>query len=427
LQQQQQQKRLPSKQKTSPVSYAFEFLRSEDSQKQYPKKVKLLFDYLGLEGKNLEQQGQAFLEKAREDQHWPQEVIMDFLDFQKKRVQKGELAAGTLKNIYQPIKLFCELHDLTAINWRRISMSLPKARKESDDRCPTLEEIRKLVEFPDRRIKPIVYTMLSSGIRVGAWDFLKWKHVTPMNNDKGELLAAKLTVYAGEREEHYSFITPEAYRALKDWMEFRALYHEKITPDSPLMRDLWRTVDIRIGEKGGGINGVAIRPEPLSSGGVRKLLLRALIAQGIFPPLPRGVRRHEFKAAHGLRKYFKTYAESAGMKTSFIEFFMNHTKGVEGSYHKPPIEFALTEYLKAVEKLEINDDKLTLQKQIAELTERSKEENYVIKGKLSEKDRELQLLRQRDELNNDALAALSERLMELEARFEQQQPQRRKD
>ena len=42
----------------------------------------------------------------------------------------------------------------------------------------------------------------------------------------------------------------------------------------------------------------------------------------------------------------------------------------------------------------------------------------MINTKLAEKDRELQLLRERDELDNDALAALSERLMELEAKFE---------
>jgi hypothetical protein len=41
----------------------------------------------------------------------------------------------------------------------------------------------------------------------------------------------------------------------------------------------------------------------------------------------------------------------------------------------------------------------------------------MINARIADKDRELQLLRQRDELNNDALAALSERLMELEAQF----------
>jgi hypothetical protein len=55
-----------------------------------------------------------------------------------------------------------------------------------------LEEIRKLVEYPDRRIKPIIYTMCSSGIRLGAWDYLRWKAVSPRTNEKGEIIAAKL-------------------------------------------------------------------------------------------------------------------------------------------------------------------------------------------------------------------------------------------
>jgi len=37
-----------------------------------------------------------------------------------------------------------------------------------------------------------------------------------------------------------------------------------------------------------------------------------------------------------------------------------------------------------VEMLLIHDDKLTLQKQVEELTEKSKEENYIIKGKISD-------------------------------------------
>jgi hypothetical protein len=113
------------------------------------------------------------------------------------------------------------------INWKMITRGLPKGRQAANDRAPTIEEIKKLLEYPDRRIKPIVYTMASSGIKLGAWNYLKWKHVKPMTDEKGNIVAAELTVYTGDSEEYYAFITPEAYNALTDWMDFRASYGEK--------------------------------------------------------------------------------------------------------------------------------------------------------------------------------------------------------
>ena len=38
--------------------------------------------------------------------------------------------------------------------------------------------------------------MCSSGIRLGAWDYLKFKHIIPILNDKNEIIAAKIRVYA---------------------------------------------------------------------------------------------------------------------------------------------------------------------------------------------------------------------------------------
>jgi hypothetical protein len=58
------------------------------------------------------------------------------------------------------------------INWKMITRGLPKGRQAANDRAPTIEEMQRLVEYPDRRIKSIVYTMASSGIRLGAWDYL---------------------------------------------------------------------------------------------------------------------------------------------------------------------------------------------------------------------------------------------------------------
>jgi hypothetical protein len=61
------------------------------------------------------------------------------------------------------------------IQWKKITRGRPKIRRHADDRAPTIEEIQQLCNYPDRRIKGIVYTMATSGRRLGAWNYLRWK------------------------------------------------------------------------------------------------------------------------------------------------------------------------------------------------------------------------------------------------------------
>jgi hypothetical protein len=85
--------------------------------------------------------------------------------------------------------------------------------------------------------------MISSGIRIGAFDSLQWKHVTSIT-DASEVVAAKLLVYLADKEEYYTFITSEAFNALKEWIDFRASYGETITGESWVMRDLCQTTNV---------------------------------------------------------------------------------------------------------------------------------------------------------------------------------------
>jgi hypothetical protein len=394
-----EQKRITQQQNPLyPFMYA---LKSSEARRQYPKRLKMLFDYLELSG-SLEQQAIEFLDNAKQKGiHWAQESIMIFLDFHKERVRRKELAAGTVKNYYRSAKLFCEMNDLT-LNWKRISKGLPRAKNSSNDRAPTVEEIRKLVEYPDRRIKPVVYAMASGGFRLGAWDYLQWKHVSPTtkDNEKGEVIAAKLLIYADEPEEYYTFITPDAYYALKDWMDFRASYGEKITGDSWLMRDLWQTTNMNYGAKW----GLATNPKKLQSIAVKRLLDRALWEQGIRHTLPIGKKRHEWKGAHGYRKFYKSRAEQV-MKPANVEVTMGHDLGTSESYWKPTEREILEDYLKAVPLLTINGDNIVLQKQVEELTEKTSNNEYIIKAKLQEKD--------------DAYIALSDQVMKLMAEVQE--------
>jgi hypothetical protein len=55
------------------------------------------------------------------------------------------------------------------------------------------------------------------------------------------------------------------------------------------------------------------------------------------------------------------------------------------SYYKPPEQELLEDYLKAVDLLMIVNDKSKLEKQVKELNEISKDNEYLIKAKLQEK------------------------------------------
>jgi hypothetical protein len=212
-----------------------------------------------------------------------------------------------------------------------------------------------------------------------------------------------MIVYAGDEEEYFTFISPEAWRALEDWMNYRETSGEIINNYSWVMRDLW---DSRVAQG----RGFVTVPKKLASMGVKRLMERTLWTQGLRKKLEAGKKRHPYQANHSLRKWFKTRCEIAGMRPINIEKLMNHSTGISDSYYRATENELLEDYLMAVDMLLIHDDKLTVQKQVEELTEKSMQENYIIKGKLSEKEKEIQLLRQRDSMNSDAIATLSDQL-----------------
>jgi hypothetical protein len=167
-------------------------IRSQVTRNYYLRRLRIFFNHINLEpDKTMEQRYNYFADKGINDPNWAFNSILRFLQFQKERVEKEEITGATLRNFIKAIKLFCEMSDIP-IPWKKITRGLPKIRRYAYDRAPTIDEIQQLCEYPDRRIKPIVYTMISSGIRLGAWDYLKWKHIVPIMDDNGEVLAANM-------------------------------------------------------------------------------------------------------------------------------------------------------------------------------------------------------------------------------------------
>ena len=205
--------------------------------------------------------------------------------------------------------------------------------------------------------------MVSSGIRLGAWDFLKWGHMTPEIDGDGQIVEAKMLVYAGQNEgkkkQYMTRISAEAYNALVEWMDLRKRDGEKITGESWLMRDLWQVTNV----KRGANLGLATIPRRFKTNGIRKLMDRALWEQGIrLSP----EKHHPFKMTHGFRKYFMSHAEQAGMKSINVKILMGHSIGVEDSYYRPQEKDISEDYKKAISSLIISSNK-NRQTEVAEV------------------------------------------------------------
>lgn len=105
-------------------------LRAPESKRQYPRRLKVLLDYLtgkgAIESTNLEKQCKEFIIKSKENPGWANKNLMEFVLFQKRRVERGEIVSATIRNYIKPTKLFLEMNsDIPLVNWKRITKSLP--------------------------------------------------------------------------------------------------------------------------------------------------------------------------------------------------------------------------------------------------------------------------------------------------------------
>jgi integrase len=339
-----------------PLSLFISMLGSPESIRQYPNRLQVFFNFLEIKGE-IQEQSRIFVKKYKHDKKGELEKqLLMFASYQKDRVNNKEISPSTVPNYFKAIKLFCQANRLSnAVEWKIVSKGMPRGLKVSDDRAPTLEEIQRLLEFPDRRIKPLVLTLVSSGIRIGAFETLKWKHIIPIySKDKNELLAAKILVYPGDREQYYSFLTLEAYTSLDEWMNYRLKCGEEITKESYVMRDIWQTDDIK------GIQD----PKLLNQAAITRLLNRAWQTQKIRFKLPNNSKRHEFQTAHGFRKYFKTQLEQARIPSIKVELLLGHSLGVSDSYARFSEEQMLEDYLLGKDFLTVNQTVVLINKSL---------------------------------------------------------------
>ena len=272
----------------------------------------------------------------------PRLIESKIIEFILSLRDKGK-SHGAIHNYFCAIKSFYKINDVV-LNIHKISKFMPDQIRVKKDRSYTHEEISKILEISDERMRVIVLLLASSGVRIGVIPFIRLHH----------LQDNKLIVYENSNEEYFTFITPECKKTIDFYFDMRSRYGEKLTDNSYLIREQF---DIR--------DSFSIRnPKTIDRKTIQGKLRQLVIKCGLRKSIE---RRHEIMIAHGFRKFFTTQLVNSKVNPEIREMLLGHKIGLASAYYRPTEQEMLEEYQKAVDNLTI-DPANRLQRKIETLT-----------------------------------------------------------
>ncbi len=310
-----------------------------------------------------------FLGKARQNKWQAQTLIIDWIMENRDR-----LASSSIQSMVASVESLCDYAEIT-LAWKKIHSVQKKVNVIGSDIPAPFDKVQEMYESSDLRMKWIL-GLFMSGIRVGAFDYFKQKHLQEIKVEK--ISFGVLKVYPGELEEYTAFLTPEAIANYHAYLDLRRRYGEKLNPESPLVRD--------------AIGPHSLTPElawQTSSGAIAQLMSKAWIDLGY--------RERNWKECHGLRKLFETRMVDAGCKKECVEHMIGH----KDAYYKPDeVKILLVEFSKYYQCAELS--KFRSSERVAE---KAMEEKEKLESKV---ETELRLLRLEAEANRRKMVEFEE-------------------
>ena len=310
----------------------------------------------------------GFLQSALRDKQAAEDRLIEFIVKERGRVQPA-----TIVNPVIALRSFTQYNEVS-FNWERVTRALPAAKKVADDRAPEIGEVRRLMEVCDIRIKAVVLMLFSSGLRVGGFWYpkpdrrfecmrVKDLFVTWGGRDEEVPLAtwlasptdpdgafARLRVYRDTPDVYSTFISTEAFAALRTYLDARARIGERLNGDSPLIRNdwgwdvVWRATQNRFSQ----VKYDPERAKLVDAKSIQNSIGEMWLRSGVRSRNHR--KRQEFQQVHGFRKYFETEClrvvgtpiEYDAMANRVLEADIYALKGKKANYNKP------AKYLKLV-------------------------------------------------------------------------------
>ena len=294
-------------------------------------------------------------ELLQADQKSIQRLIEDYVMY-----LKGKISPNSFTAQLAPVILFYQVNDINP-NTVKIKKMYPEKVKRSGYGAYSRQDIQSMLENTNKkRTKAIIHVLSSTGCRAGGLIGLRMKDVEDHENCKSVLFDADST------QEYYGFLTPEACKALDDYLLERIRDNERFTPETPVFRESYQ----------------------LASLPARHLTLQMLteIIEATLKNIKR-VRtpngRYTVQLVHGFRKYFNlVMKDRSDSNLSLCEKLMGHSVTIPLDNHYAPFskEKLFEEFRKAIPELTVSDverKQTLIESQKKEITELSKKEDKI--------------------------------------------------
>jgi len=314
----------------------FDSIRSEETRDKYSAYLRKYFEITGTE---IPLSGNSIIGEKQDSK-----VISDqIIDFINKMKKEGK-AYGAIHNYVTVILSFYKIYDVV-LNIAKIRKFMPEQRKvKKGGRGYKHEEIQKLLEIADERMRAVILLLCSSGCRIGVIPLLR----------VGSLQDRKLIVYESTKDEYYTFISLECKKAVDAYIDMRSRYGEKINDDSPLIREQF---DIR--------DPIAIRRCKGIGRNVLQWKLEDLARRS-------NVRTKEVPISHGFRRFYTGQLIKSGVQAEARLMLEGHSTGITDHYWRPSEDDLFRAYSLGENNLTI-DPNMRLKREIQVLTiEKSK-------------------------------------------------------
>jgi len=245
---------------------------------------------------------------------------------------------------------------------RRIRVN---ARARTQDRIPTREELRAIMEHSDFQTRALIMLLSSSGMRAGEAVHLKWSDI---DLDRG-MIRVRAEITKG-KVPRITFVSLEAMEILRGWKDYQPTYIEE-------KRDYNTGCDIK---------GDPDLVFPCTYSNVLKKFRRALIRAGLGEQ--DGSTGRYTIHLHALRKFYRTRLPAGGASVDAVESTMGHMGYLADSYVRLTVDDLERAYRQAEPELWVYKTKPINEGELKHL----ESENRELRGELADIQRQITMM-----------------------------------